>query len=89
MNKKQLANLVAAIVIAANKHANTTMETTEDEARTLVGMALRKQANQLVCDASGCDAEEAKTLLSEAQAEIAATIQAKKDAKKETADAGE
>lgn len=78
MNKKQLTALVAAIVIAANKHANKTMETTEDEARTLVGMALRRSANQLVCDASGCDEEEAKALLSEAQTQIAAETAQKK-----------
>ena len=82
MNKKQLGNLVAAIVIAANVHSNKEMETTEDEARTLVGMALRTAANSLVCDASGCTPEEAKQLLKDAQAAVAATIETKKADKK-------
>jgi hypothetical protein len=87
MNKKQLAQLVAAIVAATRIHADSVMETTEDEARTLVGMALRRSASQIVQDASGADEETARELLAEAQTELAAIAAAKKAAKK-TATAG-
>lgn len=83
MNKKQLANLLAAIVLATQAHAdNAAMDTTEDEARTMVGMALRKVSSQIVQDASGCDGEEAKVLLRAAQTTVADGIAAKKAEKK-------
>ena len=79
MNKKQLVSLMMAIVAATQKHQPGT---TEDEARTLVGMALRKAATELIVTASGCDPEEATESLREAQEELAAEATAKKEAKK-------
>ncbi len=82
MNKKQLAALVAAIVAATQSHADSVMETTEDEARTLVGMALRKLANQIVQDACGADADEAAAALKAAKTEADAETAKKKADKK-------
>jgi len=86
MNKKQLAALLAAIVRATQTAADTVMANTEDEARTLVGMQLRRSASKLVQDASGVDAETAATHLKTAQDTIAAEIAAKKAAKGGDAD---
>jgi len=86
MNKKQLQALVDAIVKATQTNAES--GTTEDEARTLVGMAFRKLACQIVQDACGADEEEAKTALSVAQQAIAdATAQKKADKKAKAATA--
>ena len=63
MNKKQLALLVATLVLStqATINGNATdnePEITEDEARTLLAMQLRKASKQLVADAAGTETED-------------------------------
>jgi hypothetical protein len=95
MNKKQLTALINAIVLAVQTGSTEGgLETTEDEARTLVGMRLRSLANEVVVHAAGLEdtedatkREQAAGLLAHAQRELAVLAQAKKDAKEAEADA--
>jgi hypothetical protein len=97
MNKKQLIALINAIVIAVqNGSTEGGLETTEDEARTLVGMRLRALANEVVVHAAGLEdtedatkREQAAALLKDAQRELAVLAQAKKDAKEAEAESTE
>ena len=92
MNKKQLQQLVDAIVLATANAASTVMSTTEDEARTLVGMRLRRLSNGIVAESAGVDDDAAKEHLTRAVATVAAEIAAKKKeakAKKAEANADE
>jgi hypothetical protein len=63
MNKKQLTRLIQTLVLstAASINGNATdgePEITENEARTLLAMRIRKASRQLVADAAGVDAED-------------------------------
>ena len=89
MNKKQLAALLAAIVRATQTAADEVMATTEDEARTLVGMQLRRAASGLVQNAAGVEPETAAEHLKTAQDAIAAEAAAKKAAKADATDDGD
>jgi hypothetical protein len=83
MNKKQLATLVQTLVLSTAASINQNSDDseppiTEDEARTLLAMRLRKATKSLVADAAGIDEEDV----------VIETPPAKeKKAKTETADA--
>jgi hypothetical protein len=62
MNKKQLALLVQTMVLSTQASINKNAESddaplTEDEARTLLALRLRKATRSLVAEASGCEAD--------------------------------
>ena len=83
MNKKQLMILVQTLVLstAASINQNATdgePDITEDEARTLFAMRLRKATKTLVADAAGCEEDDVV---------IETFVPPKKKAKEETADA--
>lgn len=64
MNKKQLAALVQTMVLSVaatiNKNAadQHEPEITEDEARTLLALRLRRLTKTVVADAAGCETDE-------------------------------
>ena len=73
MNKKQLGLLVATLVLSTqatiNENANDNEPAiTEDEARTLLAMKLRRASTQLVADAAGV--ETADVIIEEAVAPV-------------------
>ena len=84
MNKKQFALLAATLVLStqATINGNATdnePDITEDEARTLFAMRLRKAANGLIADTAGVDADHVVM--------VQAVAPAKKAKATETADA--
>ena len=63
MNKKQLTLLVLTLVLSTMatinaQDADGEPDITEDEARTLLAMRLRKATRMLVADAAGCEQDE-------------------------------
>jgi len=80
MNKKMIALLLQSAVIAAQSANSEFAECSEEEARTLIGMQLRKSLPGIVAGACGCTDEEAKTGIKTARTAIdedAATKKAK------------
>ena len=90
MNKKQLAMLVQAAVVAVMNVMNANGDdVTEDETRTLVALKLRKQIRSVIADCADCEPDEAAKAHKEALAELEAVVAGKKAAKKAEADADE
>ena len=63
MNKKQLAFLVQTMVLSVASSINDNAEDneppiTEDEARTLLALRLRRLSKSVIADAAGCETDE-------------------------------